>query len=256
MANYTTNLKTWGSTGQEYPTNYSYVEGEQPVDAWDNFVNSNIITDLDHLIALTNDRLESDTGTSHPSSPEVGHISYRTDGVVTTEEEIFFYDSGAGVWHRFMKADGDTLTGDIDMNSNELVDSTGSVHVEGASLSKEWHDKQEGGTVDKNSLVPIGTFGVDDGQTLHITQAMLMKDGLGAACVSGVDLIITDGSSSLSTILSGDGSTVYDDETAGWTYSNSTGGHQTIAIALDNGHFNAGYGSAVSAYGGFIARVE
>lgn len=264
MANYTSDLKTWGSTGQEPPDNYNYVEGEQPVDAWDNWLNSNVITDVQHLITLTNDRLESDKGTSHPASPEVGHISHREDtaNLPNGSEATFVYDTTNAEWRRLMKADGDSLTGDLDVGGFSLTDSS-STHVSiateasvaGATLDTEWMSKQEGGTVDAGSLVPVGTFGLADGETLEITQSMLMRDGVSTACVSGVDLIITDGSSSLQTVLSGDGTTVYDDETTGWSYTNSSGGHQTIAIALDNGHFNAGYGQAVSAYAGFVARV-
>ena len=54
MANYSTLLKTWGDTGQEYPNGYSVVEGEQPVDAWENFAKYNLIEDVHHLISLTN----------------------------------------------------------------------------------------------------------------------------------------------------------------------------------------------------------
>jgi hypothetical protein len=57
MPSYNTNLKTWGSTGQEYPNNYDYVEGEQPVDAWDNYFNYNVVEDIDHLINVTNNEL-------------------------------------------------------------------------------------------------------------------------------------------------------------------------------------------------------
>lgn len=63
MPSYNTNLKTWGSTGQEYPDSYNYVEGEQPVDAWDNFLTSNLITDIDHLIDVTNNELIARDGT-------------------------------------------------------------------------------------------------------------------------------------------------------------------------------------------------
>jgi len=57
MPSYSTNLKTWGSSGTEYPNNYNYVEGEQPVDAWDNFFNSNVVSDIEHLISVTNNEL-------------------------------------------------------------------------------------------------------------------------------------------------------------------------------------------------------
>jgi hypothetical protein len=63
MPSYNTNLKTWGSTGQEYPDNYNYVEGEQPVDAWDNFLTSNVINDIEHLIDTTNNELIARDGT-------------------------------------------------------------------------------------------------------------------------------------------------------------------------------------------------
>lgn len=57
MPSYSTSLKTWGSTGSEYPNNYDYVEGEQPVDAWDNFFNHNVVSDIQHLIDVTNNDL-------------------------------------------------------------------------------------------------------------------------------------------------------------------------------------------------------
>lgn len=63
MPNYSTNLKTWGNVGQEYPDNYSYVEGEQPVDAWDNFIMTNVIDDIEHLIDVTNNELLARDGT-------------------------------------------------------------------------------------------------------------------------------------------------------------------------------------------------
>lgn len=52
---YNTNLKNWGSTGEEYPDNYAYEEGEQPVDVWDNFFSHNVIEDIKYLIGEVND---------------------------------------------------------------------------------------------------------------------------------------------------------------------------------------------------------
>lgn len=54
MPNYSSNLGTWGSTGSGPPGGYSYQEGEQPVDEWDNFFNYNVISDIGHLIDVTN----------------------------------------------------------------------------------------------------------------------------------------------------------------------------------------------------------
>jgi hypothetical protein len=64
MPNYSTSLKTWGATGQEFPDGYNYEEGEQPVDAWDNFFNSNVIDDIEHLIDVTNNDLMAVDGST------------------------------------------------------------------------------------------------------------------------------------------------------------------------------------------------
>lgn len=96
MANYSTNLKTWGGTGEAFPDGYSYVEGEQPVDAWDNFVNYNLIADVsDHLIPLTNSRIETDKGASgnEPTSPETSHL-YSDEG----NEVLRRWNDTASVW--------------------------------------------------------------------------------------------------------------------------------------------------------------
>lgn len=266
MSSYQTSLKTWGSTGSEYPNGYNYVEGEQPVDAWDNFFNANVITDIENILSIVNDRQESDVGTAFPSSPEDGHLTYRTD-----EEAFYVYDSTNATWHRLLQADGDSMGGALDMAGYSIQDSTanplnvagdadvtGSLSANSASLDHEWFSKQEGGTVAAGQAVPIGTFGLADGETLAVTQAMLTKDGFNTACVSGVDLIIrAGGSATTTTILSGDGATLFDDETGSplASYTNTTGAAETVMIALDNGQYNTGSGSDVSAYGGYIART-
>lgn len=263
MANYTSNLKTWGSTGSEFPSGYNYVEGEQPVDEWDNFVNHNVIDDLiNHLIPLTNKRLESLADTSTPSSPELGHQFYDTD-----DDEQYVYNGSK--WRRFLYADGDKMTGSLDMQGHTLNDSSGTLDVsagidvtgktslDGASLDNEWFSKQEGGSVSAGSIVPVGTFGLEDGESINVTQAMLTRDGFTTPCVSGVDLVLVPDGSSNTTILSGDGTTLYDDETGTplVQYTNTTGGHQTVMIGIDNGNYNSGYGDVVDAFGGYIARV-
>lgn len=83
MSNLTTDLKSWGSTGQLWPDNYSYAEGEAPVDAWDNKLNSEVINNIkDGLIPTVNGRLESDAATTRPTSPETGHLFFDTDNTL------------------------------------------------------------------------------------------------------------------------------------------------------------------------------
>lgn len=272
MANYTTKLKSWGSSGREFPDGYSYEEGEQPVDDWDNFITHNIISDLEHIIDLTNDRLESQvTDFNHPTSPEVGEFSYRIDGPAGSgDEELYQYDSAADSWHRLMKASGDMMTGDIDMNGYALTDTNNELDIptrtaiNGASVDNSWFSKQEGGTVSIDSYVVLGTFSVPDGESLYVTQATLTEDGFTTPCDSGVDLVIADESdeadpanASPTTVLSADGSTLYDSQsgTPLASYDNTSGSATTVTIGIDNGHYNAGASDDISVYGGYIARV-
>lgn len=115
MADYDTLLKTWGATGSVYPSGYSYVEGEQPVDDWDNFFAYNSIEDISHLISLTNERIESGSGTSFPTSPETSHGFYRSDN-----ERLYTWNSTQTEWDGLLKVNGDTLEGDLDAGGNVL----------------------------------------------------------------------------------------------------------------------------------------
>lgn len=126
-----------------------------------------------------------------------------------------------------------------------------------SDLTSRHYDKQEGGTVDSGTIVPLFTHSLDDGETIKIDEAMLTRDGFTEPCVSGVDLVLVPDGSSNTVILSGNGSTLYDREEGDplESYTNNTGGPQTIMIGIDNGHYNSGYGSAVSAFGGYAARV-
>jgi len=111
MPNYSTNLNTWGSTGQAPPTNYSYVEGEQPVDAWDNFLMSNIINDIEHLIDVTNNELLPTDG----STPLSGSL---TDDQGNT---IWNYSAGmAEVDMTLTASEPNYITAYLDINGQQV----------------------------------------------------------------------------------------------------------------------------------------
>lgn len=57
---YSTSLQSWGSTGTAPPSNYSYAEGEQPVDEWDNWFNYHVIDEIESVVGLIND-IDGDT---------------------------------------------------------------------------------------------------------------------------------------------------------------------------------------------------
>jgi len=115
MADYNTLLNTWGATGSVYPSGYSYVEGEQPVDDWDNFFAYNTVEDIQYLISLTNKRVETGSGTSFPSSPNESHAFYRSD-----DERLYTWNSTRTSWNGLLKVDGDTMQGDLDVGGHSL----------------------------------------------------------------------------------------------------------------------------------------
>lgn len=168
MATYTTNLKTWGSTGQEYPDNYSYVEGEQPVDAWDNFFNYNTIEDIQHLVDLTNARVADEDGSEAQSggvrlqnaewlaarnaagdgdlqmwsanaSDQIaagGVVKLGGDLLAEGGEVIWDESTGnipsSAVEDLFVKTDGDTMDGDLTISNALFADqSTGDLDIAG-----------------------------------------------------------------------------------------------------------------------------
>lgn len=264
MSNISTLLKTWGAQGSEYPDGYNYLEGEQPVDAWDNYFKYHAIENIQDLIDVANGRLESQSGAAHPASPEVGHLSHRTDAPAqAAHEELYYYDGTAGAFTRLLSADGDTMDGVLDMGGNAITDETGVVTigdaaaVDGARLDHDWLSKQEGGTIAVDASVPLGTFNLAVDETLAVTQAMLTADGFTTAATDGLDLIIVADDGTTTTILAADGTTLYDDETGSplASYTNTTTAAQTVMIAVDNGEYTIGSGNEETVYAGFIARV-
>ncbi len=304
MADYTSILKNWGSTGSVYPDGYNYLGGEQPVDEWDNFFNHNVERDIKHLVSLTNKRLESSKGSSYPGSPEVGELSWRTDN------SRLAVQTGSG-WRELMFRDGDTMTGHLDMDNyrveniqrltfpsdggpRTLVDmavsstpSTGSeqsvsvkvdgedqlklyaeadgsgglqnerTFINGSALDTQVFSKQEGGEVAYGATVPLGQFGLEAGEKLLVSQAVLSENGFTSPASSGVDLILVDDTGSTTTILSGNNSTLYDNETDNplIEYENTSGSHRTVMIGVDNGNYGSGAGQAEKVFAGYIARV-
>jgi hypothetical protein len=274
MSSLSSSLKQWGATGSEYPNGYNYLEGEQPVDEWDNFLTYNLIEEVHALQSVVNDRMESDVtgGGSHPGSPEVGHVSHRTDpsNLPSSDEATFVYDGSNSVWHRLMQADGDTMTGVLDMGGYKIHDTqgrltlggnvgvSGNLEVTGARLDHEWHQKQEGGTVAAGTAVPIGTFKLGVDETLAVTQAMLNEDGFTTPAAADTSLLIVPDGSANVTIQTADGNTNYLDLTGTplSSYTNAGSEAQAVAIMLDNGQYRVGAGADVQLYGGYTARVE
>jgi hypothetical protein len=129
MANLTSSLKTFGSTGTEYPDGYNYLEGEQPVDEWDNYRVYHTIQEVHALQDTVNQRIESESGgsTGHPGTPETAHLYYNTGN-----SRLEVHDDSAGEFRPLLYQDGDTMGGTLDMGSNAIV-GIGSVTLEGTT---------------------------------------------------------------------------------------------------------------------------
>jgi hypothetical protein len=118
MASYNTNLQDWGAVGQAPPSGYAYADGEPPVDVYDNWKANNVINDIQHLISLTNDRVESDKGTTRPSSPEPAHVFADTGS-----GDLEWWDASSSSWNRAVDATGDSMSGSLTVNGGLNVSS-------------------------------------------------------------------------------------------------------------------------------------
>jgi hypothetical protein len=159
MADYSTLLKTFGSSGSEYPDGYSYIEGEQPVDAWDNFLNYNYIEDIQHLISLTNKRIESGSGSSFPSNPDTTHSFYRSD-----DERLYTFNSTQDEWEGILKVDGDQLEGPLNANGHSISNIGGfNLQNSGDLSGNDLKDSEAGNLIYNSSAgeVPISTLSED-----------------------------------------------------------------------------------------------
>lgn len=129
----------------------------------------------------------------------------------------------------------------------------------GAAVS--WESPPTGRTANASGLVDQGDAAnlyveeIADGARMEITTASLVNVD-GTAVPSGCDLVIATldnngGGAVQTTILSGDGTTVYDEVNGSpyASYTNTSGSPQTIMVAVDNGQFNQGSGSQVEVHG-------
>jgi hypothetical protein len=104
----------------------------------------------------------------------------------------------------------------------------------------EVFEGREGGEVTDTNQGVLIIDSLADGETVEIFKATLTNAD-GSAVATGVDLelVTMDNAgafTSQAVILSGDGATVYDDETGQplSTFTNTSGGAQTIAVLVDN----------------------
>lgn len=143
----------------------------------------------------------------------------------------------------------DALSAGAGLSASDDGDDTATVDYE---HTETFEGRESGNVSDTNQGVLVIDH-LADGETVEVYKAVLLNAD-GTAVATGVDLELvtldnSGGFTSQTTLISGDGSTVFDDETGSplGSYSNSSGGGQTIAVLVDNGS-----GSAVD----IMAAVE
>lgn len=98
MANYNSNLKNVGSSGVEFPNGWKWEYGVPVPDAYMNYALYNLIADVkDHLVPLTNARLESSTGATRPTSPADGELFFNTSSATNPVLEVYSVDLAAWI---------------------------------------------------------------------------------------------------------------------------------------------------------------
>lgn len=160
----------------------------------------------------------------------------------------FFYDGGDQVNEKHL----DYLWNQLNKKFQNLV----------ANLKEDAFTSDNGGVVNDGDGKVLYSTALADNETVKITQASLIEED-GTAIPSGVDLVIaviggSGATGSKVDIISGDGATIHDDQTGSpiASYQNTSGGKQTVAVVVDNGHYNAGSGSNVGHIVSCIGRTE
>lgn len=132
MASYATQLLDWGEQGTAYPSGYSYTSDIPPIEEYDDYAMYHLITEVKHLISLTNKRLESSSGGSadRPTNPEDGELFWNTDS-----NYVEVYDDGFGDWREFGYKS--SLDSHISNTNNPHNVTTGQI---GAAVAGHNHD--------------------------------------------------------------------------------------------------------------------
>jgi len=128
----------------------------------------------------------------------------------------------------------------LDAQAGLGATSPGTGEVELAYEHQAVFEGRESGSVSDTNQGILVIDSLADGETVEIYKAALTNAD-GSAVASGVDLELvtldnSGGFTSQATLLSGDGSTIFDSETGSplGSYTNSSGGAQTIAVLVDN----------------------
>ena len=245
----------WGDNGERPSDNFNYQGGDQVNEKHLDYLWYSV-GELEDEVRSALEDLESD-GDGFVDGADAANGDFELDGDLIAPDGEIIWDESQNFINvdRLQIKDGEAQEIDVDEFSRDnasdgqfLRDDGWATPAFGASLA------DGSGVVDEGDAANIFTDDLDDGETLEVTEAALIQSD-GEPAPSGVDLIIASldnagGGTSQVDILQGDGTFVKGGQEGSplASYTNNSGGVQTVMIAIDNGHFNAGSGSSADMF--------
>lgn len=226
-------IPPWGDSGERWPNNFQYQGGDQVNEKHlDYFISQVGVLEDDIRSALTDIDSDADGVVDEADTANLYKgVDIDTDGDGVVNDSNLYRGLGPsdGTSGQFLKTDGTAISW--------------------ASLPVNTETADASGVVDTGDAANVYSTELEDTESLDVTRATFMQSD-GTAVASGCDLIIATldnagSGTSQTTVLSGDGTTVYDESTGTplAQYTNNSGATQTVMVAVDNGNFNTGSGS-------------
>lgn len=191
----------------------------------------------------TYDAAEQMAEVTTPSTPPAGYNSL----YFKSDDLLYKLDEGgneATVGALVIEDDGATVVSaatSLGMGAGLSATDGGGGDVTAAYEHAEVFEGRETGTVANGDQGILIIDHLANNETVEVYKAVLVNaDGSAVATSVDLELVTLDnagGFTSRATLITGDGSTVFDDETGSplGSYTNTSGGGQTIAVFVDNG---------------------
>jgi hypothetical protein len=173
MVSYTTEFenRVWGDTGIAPPETYSYSDNVPPIEEYDDWLTHNLISDIKHLVTLTNKRLESGKGLNFPATPEDGQLHWDT-----ALNRLYVQDASNSTWHRLARHSAlNSHATDTDNPHNVTAAQVGAA-VAGHTHDDRYYTESEVDSLLDGKADAGSTSGSTNGIEFHISTAADWSD--------------------------------------------------------------------------------
>jgi len=207
----------------------------------DSSLSLNSLNTADFTTALSGEVLQSDGNGNLVFDKDLDIDSLNgLDLVNSTEDDIIQSDGNGG------------------LKSNRSPNLSG-ITIAGGDFQTEHFTPVGSGLTGVNDASVFFLTELQDGETLSVTQATFVQPN-GDPVIDNVDMAIADvtQNSSVSTILAGNGTSVYSHEVGSplSSYTNTSGSPSQVALIVDNGNYNTGNVSQASTLSSAICRIS